>query len=131
MEMFMNDVSATLQQCKEMVQKFVKERDWNTFHTPKNLSMDISIEAAELMEKFLWVEDDAIYKKLEDERADIEDELADTFMALLCFANVCQIDLAKAFLRKLEKTAQKYPVEQVKGKSHKYTYYQKNTLTKD
>lgn len=131
MEIFMNDMSATLQQCKEMVQKFVEERDWNKFHTPKNLSMDISIEAAELMEKFLWVDGELVYKKLKEERTDIEDELADTFMALLCFANVCNIDLAKSFARKLEKTAQKYPVEQVKGKSHKYTYYQNDAQSKD
>ena len=127
----MNDMSATLQQCKEMVQSFVEERDWNKFHTPKNLSMDISIEAAELMEKFLWVDGELVYKKLKEERADIEDELADTFMALLCFANACDIDLAKAFVSKLEKTAQKYPVELVKGKSHKYTYYQNDVESKD
>ena len=127
----MNDTSVTLQQCREMVKKFVQERDWDKFHTPKNLSMDISIEAAELMEKFLWVDGELVYKKLKEERADIEDELADTFMALLCFANVCDIDLAKAFISKLEKTAQKYPAELVKGKSHKYTYYQNNAESKD
>lgn len=120
----MQDKQMSLQTCKDMVKKFVEERDWGMFHTPKNLSMDISIEAAELMEKFLWTEDAALPKRLEEERSAIEDELADIFMAMLCFANVCGIDLASAFTKKLEATAKKYPVELVRGKSHKYTFYQ-------
>jgi NTP pyrophosphatase (non-canonical NTP hydrolase) len=118
----MNDTKTTLNDLKLLMKKVVDERDWNQFHSPKNLSMNIATEAAELMEKFLWVEDGkAAFKELETNRQDIEDECADVLIALISFANACKIDLSSAYAAKLENLKKKYPVEKSKGKSTKYT----------
>ncbi|HZW60680.1 MAG TPA: nucleotide pyrophosphohydrolase [Candidatus Babeliales bacterium] len=117
----MSDTTKTIAQLKAQVAAFVKERDWDQFHSPKNLSMNISIEAAELMEKFLWVDSKASFDALEDNRQEIEDELADVFLAILCFCNAANIDLAQAFEKKFVATAEKYPVGKAKGRSTKYT----------
>lgn len=111
----------SLNDFKDKVKQFVKERDWEQFHSPKNLSMDISIEAAELMELFLWCKSENSLTIFKEKEQDVKDEVADIFMALLCFCNVTGIDLEQAFLSKLKRTAQKYPVEKCKGKSTKYT----------
>ncbi len=116
----MNDTSTTIAQLKAMMDTFVKERDWGQFHSPKNLSMNLAVEAAELMEKFLWVESAASYKELERNRQEVEDELADVLLSLLCLCNAANIDLSAAFKHKLAQTARKYPVEKAKGKPTKY-----------
>jgi dCTP diphosphatase len=118
------DTTTTIQVFKDKVANFVKEREWNQFHSPKNLSMAIATEAAELMELFLWDTTEESYEMSPEKRQEIEDELADVIIAALAFTNATNIDLAKAIERKMKKTAEKYPVDKVKGKSHKYTYYQ-------
>ena len=110
---------------KQMVAEFVSEREWNQFHTPKNLSMDIAVEAAELMELFMWCATEASFDILEARRTDVEDEFADVLIGLIAFANAANIDIFKAFAHKLEKTKNKYPIEKVRGKSDKYTHYMK------
>jgi dCTP diphosphatase len=117
----MQDSNSTVLQLKEKVALFVQEREWEQFHTPKNLSMDIAVEAAELMEKFLWLEGAASQEEIDNNRQEIEDELADVLIGLLCFANASNIDLSNAFHKKLAKTAAKYPIEKSKGKHTKYT----------
>ena len=117
----MSDASTTLQKLKDEIAQFVHERDWNQFHSPKNLSMNISLEAAELMEKFLWIESSASHAEVDANRQEIEDEVADIFMALLCFCNATGIDLTKALEHKRALTAAKYPVDKAKGRSTKYT----------
>ena len=117
----MNDATATLALLKERMAAFVKDRDWNQFHSPKNLSMDIAVEAAELMEKFMWIDSPESFQEVGRNRQEIEDELADVLLGILCFANATGIDITQAFLHKLEKTGQKYPVDKAKGKSTKYT----------
>lgn len=108
------------------IRQFVRERDWEQFHSPKNLSMSISVEAAELMEHFQWTNtvDEAV-KVLKDKRkkADIEDEVADIAIYLIDFCNLYNVDLYKAILRKMKKNAKKYPIKLVKGKMEKYTFY--------
>ena len=121
----MNDNQVTLQEIKETVAQFVRERDWEQFHTPKNLSIDISVEAAELMEQFLWAKDADIANVLEQNREAIEDEVSDVLLALCAFANVSKIDIVAAFERKMEKNRAKYPVELARGNSKKYTEYKK------
>ena len=116
----MQDSTTTLAELKEQVAEFVTEREWNQFHSPKNLSMDIAVEAAELMEKFLWIESAASHQEVDANRQEIEDELADILMGILCFANAANIDIAKALEHKLALTAAKYPVEKSKGKANKY-----------
>ncbi|MDD5109411.1 MAG: nucleotide pyrophosphohydrolase [Candidatus Omnitrophica bacterium] len=117
----------TLQEIKTRIKQFVKERDWEQYHSPKNLSMSIAIEAAELMEHFQWLTIEESHKLLKDKkkRIEIEDELADIAIYVLDFCNLFSIDIEKSIVRKLDKTARKYPSHIVKGKSHKYTYYKK------
>jgi dCTP diphosphatase len=116
----MNDAKTTIQEVKDLVEKLIAERDWHQFHSPKNLSMSISVEAAELMEKFLWIDLAASHDEMNRNRKEIEDEAADVFMALICFCNASSIDLSAALERKLVEFKRKYPVEKSKGNSTKY-----------
>lgn len=111
---------------QQKVKKFVKARDWEQFHSPKNLSMSLAIEAAELMEHFQWVNSAAEACEIvnnKTKRPEIEDEIADIAIYLLDFCNLYKVDLIKVIERKLEKNRKKYPVALVKGKSDKYTKY--------
>ncbi len=116
----MNDNNTNLQAIKQIVSQFVTERDWNQFHTPKNLSVDISVEAAELMEQFLWAKDAELMEVLEKNREAIEEEVSDVLLALCAFANACNIDIAAAFERKMKKNRAKYPIDKARGRSTKY-----------
>ena len=128
----MGDSGTTLQQLKEKMSEFVREREWEQFHTPKNLSMSIAIEAAELMEHFQWLTVEES-KNLSDEAlADIGEELADIVIYALSLSNALDLDLSETILAKMDKNIRKYPKEKVRGKSHKYTYYQEdNPRTED
>lgn len=121
----MADERMTLQDLKERMATFVRERDWEQFHNPKNLSMSIAIEAAELMEHFQWL---TVEQSKQLDTADLQDigeELADIVIYSLSMANFLKLDLAETVLAKMEKNIRKYPKEKVQGKAHKYTYYQK------
>jgi NTP pyrophosphatase (non-canonical NTP hydrolase) len=121
------DTQITLQDLKQKMADFVRERDWEQFHTPKNISMSIAIEAAELMEHFQWLTVEQSKTLDADALKDIGEELADIIIYSLSMANFLQLDLAETVLAKMEKNIRKYPADQVQGKSHKYTYYQKNS----
>lgn len=99
----MNDKTATVQKLKDLAEKFRKERNWGKHHSSKNLAVSIAIEAAELMEHFQW--DD--YK--EENRNELESELADIIIYCLYFAVSNKIDIAKAVEKKIEKISKKYP----------------------
>lgn len=117
-----NDANTTLGTIKAEVLAFAQARDWEQFHSPKNLSMAISAEAAELMEPLLWAtpeESRAIVQRT-DKRPALQDELADIVIYCLQFANQANIDLASAIAAKMERNGQKYPVEKAKGRSTKY-----------
>ncbi|TLM65272.1 MAG: nucleotide pyrophosphohydrolase [Deltaproteobacteria bacterium] len=102
---------------------FVRERDWEQFHTPKNLSMSIAIEAAELMEHFQWLTAEQS-RNLDPAALDeVGEELADIVIYALSLSNDLNLDLAETVLRKMAKNERKYPADQVRGKAHKYTYY--------
>ena len=115
----------SLNHIKKEIKKFIRERNWEKYHSPKNISMSIAIEAAELMEHFQWLTIAESKKLLKDKkkRAEIEDELADIAIYLLDFCNLFDIGLESCILRKLEKSSRKYPVHLVMGKAHKYTHY--------
>jgi NTP pyrophosphatase (non-canonical NTP hydrolase) len=117
-----NDSNTTLAVLKSRVLAFSKERDWEQFHSPKNLSMALAAETAELMEHFLWVESADSKDRAADpkRRRDIEDELSDVVIYALEFSNVTGIDLASAIERKMAANAAKYPVEKAKGRADKY-----------
>lgn len=119
----MNDADTRLQEIKDRVLAFAKERDWEQFHAPKNLSMAISAEAAELMEHFLWQSPEQSHTDMQAEklRAKVEEELADIFIFAIEFANVTGIDIAAIIEAKMKRNAEKYPVEKARGRSDKYT----------
>ena len=119
----MTDSSTTLADLKTRVLAFARERDWEQFHAPKNLSMALAAEAGELMEHFLWAtpEQSAAVAKDPAKRRKIEDELADVVIYALEFANIAGMDVAAAIERKMADNAKKYPVEKAKGRSDKYT----------
>ena len=115
-----NDTTTTLQEIKEISSKFVHDRDWDQFHNPKDLSMNLSIEASELLEKFLWIDAQKSFEECDKNRQEIEDEVADVLFCLLQFCAVAKIDAASVFLQKIEKIGKKYPIEKFKGIHTKY-----------
>lgn len=124
----MSAQSSTLLRVKNEIKQFIKERDWAKFHSPKNISMSIAIEAAELMEHFQWLtikQSKEIFKSKENREA-IEDEIADIAIYIFDLCNIANIDIEACILKKLKKTAIKYPAETVKGSARKYTYYKKH-----
>ena len=108
---------------KREVLAFAEDRDWLQFHSPKNLSMAIASESAELMELFLWCEshDSRALPEDTESKERIEEELADVFIFALQMANVADIDLDQAIRRKLRTNSEKYPVEKCRGRSVKYS----------
>ena len=119
----MQDATTTVNELRQRVQSFVRERDWEQFHSPKNLSMALAAESGELMEHFLWAGSRASLGVARDpkKRPAIEAEIADVVIYALEFANICGIDLAAAVERKLAANAAKYPIEKSRGRSDKYT----------
>jgi len=126
----MNDVNTTIQELKNKMAQFVRERDWEQYHSPKNLSMAVAIEAAELMEKFQWLDVSDSRKKITCNKKEIEEELADILSCLLSFSYFYGIDLSDVFERKMESNAQKYPVNKVKGKGIKAVNLCRKTYAK-
>lgn len=106
---------------QEKLLQFAKERDWEQFHTPKNLCMALSGEVGELTELFQWLNDEQIKKLKSTDAEKIEDELADVFLYLCRLAQVLEVDLMQASEKKILKNKQKYPIEKSKGLATKYT----------
>lgn len=119
----LHDSTTTVAELRARVLAFAREREWEQFHSPKNLSMALAAESGELMEHFLWSESSASADVAREarKRPEIEDEIADVVIYALEFANVCGIDLAAAIGAKLAKNAEKYPVEKARGRATKYT----------
>jgi dCTP diphosphatase len=120
--MAFTDSTTTVEEIKARVLAFARERDWEQFHAPKNLSMALAAEAGELMEHFLWATPEASRTIAENgpKRAKIEEELADVIIYALEFANMTGIDVAAVIEKKMAANAAKYPVEKAKGRSDKY-----------
>jgi NTP pyrophosphatase (non-canonical NTP hydrolase) len=119
----LSDSATTLAVLKERVLAFARERDWEQFHAPKNLSMALAAEAAELMEHFLWASPEESRSVATDpaKRARIAEELADVVIYALEFANSTGLDIAANIEAKIAANARKYPVEKARGRSAKYT----------
>ncbi|MEZ5414465.1 MAG: nucleotide pyrophosphohydrolase [Opitutaceae bacterium] len=119
----LTDADTTLAELKERVLAFARERDWEQFHAPKNLSMALAAEAGELMEHFLWATSADSHDVARDKkkRPEIEDELADVIIYALEFANMTNINVSAAIARKMKANAKKYPVAKARGRSAKYT----------
>src|SRR4051812_16374392 len=118
----LTDSATTLADLKARVLAFVRERDWEQFHSPKNLSMALAAEAGELMEPFLWATSDQSKLLVSDplKRQKIADELADVIVYALEFANATGLDIAASIDSKMAANAKKYPVEKARGRSEKY-----------
>jgi len=119
----LTDSATTIAELKSRILAFVRERDWEQFHAPKNLSMALAAETGELMEHFLWATPEQSQAIVRDEtkRAKIAEELADVVIYALEFANVTGLDVAAAIEAKMAANAKKYPVEKARGRSEKYT----------
>jgi NTP pyrophosphatase (non-canonical NTP hydrolase) len=114
------DAIGTLQQ---RLAAFAAARDWDQFHSPKNLAMALSVEASELVEEFQWLTEEQS-RRLDDQRRErVRLELADVFIYLLRITDVLGIDLTKAVDDKIALNERKYPAERVRGDARKYTDY--------
>ncbi|GGC16597.1 nucleotide pyrophosphohydrolase [Pseudoduganella buxea] len=113
----------TLTQLRDLTRAFAAERDWQQFHTPKNLAMALSVEVAELAEHFQWLPTGAPEELDERKREGIRHELADVLLYLVQLADRTDVDLRAAALEKLALNAEKYPVAQVRGDARKYDEY--------
>ena len=117
------DGSATVEELKQRVREFCEARDWDQFHTPKDLAIGIITEASELLELFRFLSDEEGAILLDDpiRRKEIEAELADVLFFVVRFAQRFSIDLDDAIRQKMDLTGQKYPVERCRGSNVKYT----------
>lgn len=104
--------------------EFAQERDWEQFHSPKNLAMALIVEAGELVEQLQWLSEDETKNLSPAKLQAVGEEAADVLLYLLRFADRLNIDLEQAAWAKIEKNAGKYPADKVRGSSRKYTDYQ-------
>ena len=113
------DDHTTVASLRAEVAAFIREREWEPFHDPKNLSMAIATEAAELMEHFRWVRSEMAHEHAADpaHHDAIAEELADVVAFVLSFANAANIDIAETLRAKMKKNALKYPAAQFRGRS--------------
>jgi NTP pyrophosphatase (non-canonical NTP hydrolase) len=109
----------------QLIDSFITERDWDKFHSLKNLAMALSVESSELLEIFQWMKEEESNNVSSDAKTlkQVEEELADIFYFLLRFSQKTGIDLEKALIEKMKKNAEKYPATQVYGSSKKYDQY--------
>lgn len=114
----------SLDSLRSRIDAFVQVRDWAQFHSPKNLSMAMIVEAGEVVEHFQWLTEIESFNLDAEKKAQVGQELSDTFIYLLRIAEVCGIDLIDAANKKIDLNAKKYPVEKAKGSNAKYTEYQ-------
>jgi NTP pyrophosphatase (non-canonical NTP hydrolase) len=104
-----------------LIKKFCEERDWDQFHNPKDLSISLALEAAEVLEHFQWKNTDEMAKHSVENKVAIAEELADVLYWVLLLSNKLNIDLVGSFQDKMKKNEEKYPVEKAKGSHKKYT----------
>ena len=110
-----------LVELRDALRAFAVERDWDQFHSPRNLAAALAVEAAELLEPFQWLTDEQSRELTPATRAAVEDELADVLLYLVRLADKLDVDLVQAAHGKIAKNAAKYPVETSRGTSRKYT----------
>lgn len=116
-------MAATLPELTALVRAFADERDWGRFHSPRNLAMALSVESAELLELYLWSDDDGPQPLNPDRSPRVADEAADVLLCLLNFCDRASVDLEAALRDKLARAEAKYPADVVRGKALKYDEY--------
>jgi dCTP diphosphatase len=110
-----------LQDLRDALRQFAAERDWDQFHSPKNLAIALSVEAAELLEHFQWLSEADSAALPADTRAKIQEELADVLLYLIRLADKLDLDLIDCARQKLRVNAAKYPIDKARGNAKKYT----------
>jgi len=110
-----------LEALREEVRRFVAERGWDRHHNPKNLSMALAVEAAEVLEHFQWCSEAESFALAPEKRREVAHELSDVLMGVIRVADLLEIDLAAAFAEKMALNRAKYPPEKVQGRAIKYT----------
>lgn len=120
-----NAADSDLTRLRELVRQFVDERDWDQFHTPKNLASALSVEAAELLEHFQWLQHGRIEELGPDKLVEVRHEMADVLVYLVRLADKLDVDLFAAVQEKMVLNREKYPAEQVRGDARKYHEYRK------
>jgi len=110
-----------IRELQEMVVQFRDERDWKQFHNPKDSAISLSLEASEVLEHFQWKDAAEMLEHVKNNKAEVAEELADVLYWVLLMSNDLDIDITAVFKEKLDKNAEKYPVEKSKGKHTKYT----------
>lgn len=116
----------TLTDLRTRLRAFAEERDWEQFHSPKNLAMALTVEAAELLEHFQWLDEKASASLPPDKRAQVAEEIADIQIYLVRIADRLGVDILEAVEHKLAANARKYPADRVKGSPRKYTEYDRD-----
>lgn len=111
----------SLEYLAECLRDFAQERSWEQFHSPKNLAMALSVEAAELLEHFQWMTEDESAKPTPEKLQQIQEEIGDVLIYLTRIADRLGIDPLNAAYKKLEINHRKYPAEKVRGSAKKYT----------
>src|SRR6202051_4723957 len=110
----------SLQELRNALRQFAADRDWDQFHSPKNLAIALNVEAAELLEHFQWMSDTESAGIPAEKRAKVREELADVLLYLIRLADKLDVDLAVAAAEKIAINAEKYPVEKARRSSKKY-----------
>ena len=112
-----------IDQAQKVLRQFAADRDWEQFHSLKNLASAMSVEAAELLEHFQWLSESESSELSEKKKTDVAHEMADVFYYLLRLADVLDVNLEDSLEQKMIINAQKYPAEKVRGSAKKYTEY--------
>jgi len=110
-----------LSSLREQLRRFARERDWDQYHSPKNLAAALCVEAAELLEHFPWITDNESKALPADQLAEVQEEMADVLLYLVRLADKLDVDLFEAANNKIVLNAQKYPVDKARGNNRKYT----------
>ena len=112
---------ADLQDLRDALRRFSAERDWDQYHAPKNLAMALSVEAAELLEHFQWLSEEASRQLAPKQLAQVREEIADVLIYLVRLADQLDVDLIAAARDKLALNALKYPADKARGNNRKYS----------
>jgi dCTP diphosphatase len=114
-----------VKELKKSISKFAQAREWEKFHTPKNIVMALSVEASELLELFQWLTPVESTQLNKVQKAQVADELSDVIVYATRLADLLDINLKSSIKSKMKKNARKYPAKLVKGSAKKYTEYKK------
>ena len=117
-------IADSLTEMRDLINEFVRERDWEQFHTPKNLATALCVEAAELLEPFQWLATGTANELTDTKLAHVRHEMADVLVYLICLADKLNVDLPAAVRHKLALNRTKYPAEKVRGDARKYDEYE-------